>query len=216
VLICDESALFRRRLVLALERAADIEVVGEAPDADVARSAALQNAPDVVVLGHHLPPVGGVATAAALREANPVVALALVYDPDDEREQRELRRSFRVGVTAVMRRGSADADVVEVARSLVAGRPVLDPSGAGAVLTDFAQLGAASDSSVPPPSLEARERQVLEALAEGETVSDAAERLGLAPTTTANLVSNALRKLQRWARAAARARRADGQATPHR
>ena len=67
--------LFRRHLILALEHAPDIEVVGEAPDADVARSAALQNAPDVAVLGGHLPPIGGVRTAAALRETNPGVGL---------------------------------------------------------------------------------------------------------------------------------------------
>ncbi len=131
----------------------------------MARSAAIQNAPDVVVIGGHLPPIGGVRTAAALREANPGVALAVVYDPDDEREERELRRAIRVGVSGVLPRGSADDAVVEVARGLVAGRPMLDAFAAEVVLSDYTQLGASSDLDVPAPTLDPREQQVLEQLA---------------------------------------------------
>jgi DNA-binding NarL/FixJ family response regulator len=212
VLVCDQSALFRRHLILALEHAPDIEVVGEAPDADVARSAALQKAPDVAVLGGHLPPIGGVRTAAALRESNPGIGLALVYDPDDEREERELRRALRVGVTGVLARGSADETVVSVARAVAAGRPVIDAFAAQALLAEHDWPTSPADAApLPPPPLDAREQQVLEQLAAGWSTADTAGRLGLPVTTTTNLVTNALRKLQRWARTTERARRAEAQ-----
>lgn len=213
VLVCDESALFRRHLVLALEATDDIEVVGEAPDADVARGVARQHAPDVVMLGSHLPPSGGLLAAAATLDANPCMQLVFVYDPDDERDERQVRRALRLGALAVIPRGSADQDVVRAVRAVVSGRPVLDAAGARVLLADLRQLATRDDPGLGRVVFDPREEQVLELLAGGMSTGDAAIRLGITATTAANLVANALHKLRRWARAAVRVSRADSRST---
>jgi DNA-binding NarL/FixJ family response regulator len=208
VLVCDESALFRRHLVLALEATDDLEVVGEAPDADVARGSARQHAPDVVVLGSHLPPSGGLVAAAAMLDADPGLQLVFVYDPDDERDEREVRRALRLGALAVIPRGAADQDVARAVRAVVSGRPVLDAAGARVLLDDVRQLAARDDAGLERLVLDSREEQLLRLLADGMSRPAAAAELGLGTSTAANLVANVLRKLQRWARAAVRISRA--------
>ena len=117
MLVCDESALFRRHLVLALEQADDVEVVGEAPDADVARSAAMQNAPDLAVLGGHLPPIGGVRTAAALRETNPGIDLASSTTLTTNERNVSSGAPYALASPACSQRGSADETVVRPRRA---------------------------------------------------------------------------------------------------
>lgn len=192
--------------MLALEEAVDVEVVGEAPDSDVARTVAEQLAPDVVMLGTHLPPLGGVGTAAVLREVLPNIEVALVVDTESERDEREVGRAVGAGITAFMPRGEVTADAVPVARALVARRPVLDARTAALIIADYDELvGAEPNAST---AVEPRERAVLEQLAGGATLTRAAVELGLPAVTASNLVANALRKLHRHARRDAKARAA--------
>jgi DNA-binding NarL/FixJ family response regulator len=201
VLVCDEFPLFRRQVVIALEAAPDIEAVAEAPDAEVARSSAEMTAPDVVVLGTHLPPDGGVAAATRLREVLPAVEMVLVVDPEDERDERDLERALRAGVIAFVSRDSVGVHAVPVVRAAAAHRPVLDSFAAALVLASFdrpAPQSAAGAALAPP------ERAVLERLAGGEGITSTAGTLGIPVVTASNLVANALRKLERSARPAAR------------
>ena len=200
VLVCDEFPLFRRQVVIALEEAPDIEVVAEAPDAEVARSAAEQTAPDVVVLGTHVPPDGGVATAAMLRTVLPAVEMVLAVDPDDERHEREVRRALRTGVVAFLSRDAVALHAVPVVRAAAAHRPVLDAFAAALVLAEFERWSAVAPGR---PALEPPERAVLDRLAGGEGITSAAEALEMPVVTASNLVANSLRKLHRSARAAA-------------
>jgi DNA-binding NarL/FixJ family response regulator len=215
VLVCDESALFRRRMVIALEADSRIEVVAEAPDSDVARGAALQHAPDVAVVASGLPPLGGDRTTLALRETNPGLRVVFVYDDlgadnggggdgdghgdDADRSATALRRALRAGAQALVARPDAIDLVVDRSLALGLGRPVLEPVLARSLLTE-------SGDDRATMTLVTRERSVLEAIAEGATIDDAAATIGVSSHTVENLVANALARLQRVARAEGRAR----------
>jgi DNA-binding NarL/FixJ family response regulator len=202
--VCDEFSLFRRQVVLALERADDIEVIGEAPDSDVAKTVAEQTAPDVVLLGRRLPPSGGLAAAAALREALPTVAMAFAFDLDDERAERDLRHAVRAGVTGFVPRDLLPEAAVSVVHALQSGLPVMHERAAVAVLAEYDAL---DEESRPTGSatvlLEPRERGLLRQLADGATAVAAADALSVTPEAGSNLVVNALAKLHRHARLAA-------------
>lgn len=201
VLVCDEFPLFRRQAVLALEGQRDIEVVAEAPDARAAATTAAQVAPDVVLLGTHLPPKGGVAAAATLRELLPPAGLALAVDVDDERDEQQVLRAIRVGITGFLARDQVTM-AASVVRSLAAGRPVIDAPTARLVLDDYERV--ARSSPTQPPTLTGTERAVLELVASGTSLSGTAVQLDIPRATAANAVANALRKLQRFARLHAR------------
>jgi DNA-binding NarL/FixJ family response regulator len=211
VLVCDELPLFRRQLVLALEQAPEIEVLGEAPDADVAVMVAEQLAPDVAFLGMRLAPIGGVRAARRLRRLLPRIGLAMAIDASDEQHEADLVRAVRAGVTAFLPREHPDEHAIDVARGLVVGRPVLDEAAANAVLADYASLAATPRAVGPaPPSLEPRERALLEVLASGRSLAEASTTLALSATTGSNLVANALEKLRRHVRTTAAAATAGG------
>jgi len=199
VLVCDESALLRRAMVLALEAEGDVEVVAEGPDADAARAAALQHAPDVAVLSADLPPYGGDRTTLALRETNPGLQVVVVYDPDEAvRTGHEVTRSLRAGAQALVPRVAAVERVVDVVHTLGRGRPLVEPVLARGLLAEY--------SARQEPVLTTRERAVLERITAGATVDEAAGAIEASPHTAVNLVANALVKLQRAARAEMQAR----------
>jgi DNA-binding NarL/FixJ family response regulator len=190
VLVCDEFPLFRRQVVIALEAAPDVDVVGEAPDADVARAGAEHATPDVIVLGTRLPPGGAASAAVLLRRLVPAVEMVLAVDPEDVRDDLELRRALRTGVVAVLPRDAVTAHAAPVVRAAAAHRPVLDARTAGIALDECNRARLA---------LEPPERAVLEHLAGDGGITSAAEALGLPVVTASNLVANALRKLRRSA-----------------
>lgn len=194
VLVCDEYPLFRRQAVIALEQAPDVEVVAEAPDLDVARGVAEQTAPDVAVVGTHVPPRGGVAAIRVLRELIPAVEVVLAVDPDDERDERALQGALRAGALAFVSRDAVAAHGLAVVRSAAAHRPVLDPVLARLALVELRALAEADPARL---HLTAAEREVLELLASGRGITDSAEALGVPVPTASNTVANALRKLER-------------------
>ena len=60
VLVCDDAALARRQLTVALEASDHIEVVAEAADGDTALAEAIESTPDVIWMGLHLGGLAGV------------------------------------------------------------------------------------------------------------------------------------------------------------
>lgn len=203
VLVLDESPLFRRQLIVALERHPDIEVIGEASEADTGLRRTAELLPDVAILTMRLPPMGGRRAAAFLREVAPGIEVLIVVGPDDD---PELARLARAGVNGFVPWEAATARCAVAVEQLVRKRPVLTPRAAAAVLAEYERLGRHAGSiqdDLFPPVLEERERQVLERLAEGSSLIGASENLAVGAPTAANLVRNALVKLQRHARAEA-------------
>ncbi|WP_208029217.1 response regulator transcription factor [Rhabdothermincola sediminis] len=203
VLVLDESPLFRRQLIVALERHPDIEVIGEAAEADTGLGRTAELVPDVAVLTMRLPPMGGRRAAVSLREVAPGIEVLIVVGPDDD---PELARLARAGVTGFVPWEAATARCAVAVEELVRGRPVLTPRAAAAVLAEYERLGRHAGSiqdDLSPPVLEGRERQVLERLADGSSLIGASEDLAGGAPTAANLVRNALLRLQRHARAEA-------------
>jgi len=134
VLVCDDYPLFRRRVMVALEATADVEVVAEAADNDLAVTLARSLVPDVVLLGMRLPHLGGVRAAADLRRAVPTAAIVMVVTPDDE---QTIVPAIGAGATCFVLRDVVIDQGAAVARAAVAGRCLLLPAAAQAVLAAY-------------------------------------------------------------------------------
>jgi DNA-binding NarL/FixJ family response regulator len=203
VLVCDESAVDRRRLVVALERSTGIEVVGEADDAEVVLAQVQEAVPDVVWLDVRLSGLGAVRLAAAIHQVVPAARVVLVAGHDD-RDAR--RRAVRAGVVAVVEREHAHDRAAAVTARVAWGRTDLGPSDLQGVLDTFDGLGRRAGSlqqQVAPPELEERQRQAIEQLATGRPADEVATDLGVAAATVENLVTDAVAALHRHTRAEA-------------
>jgi DNA-binding NarL/FixJ family response regulator len=77
VFVCDDVAELRALVRLSFEEAGDIEVVGEAPDAESALEAIAGARPDVVVLDLSMPGLDGLEAIPKIRDAAPGAAIVV-------------------------------------------------------------------------------------------------------------------------------------------
>lgn len=203
VLVCDESAIERRRLMVALERSPEIEVVAEADDGEVVLAQVQETVPDVVWLDLRLSGLGAVQLAASIHEVVPSVCVVVSAGPDDHDARR---RAVRAGAVAVVGREQTAARAAEVTRRVAWGRCELEPSDLQGVLSTYAGFARQSESvqqRVAPPTLDARQQHVLELLASDRPAPEVASEMGLPVATIDNLVGDAVAALHRHARAEA-------------
>ncbi len=163
VAVADDSVLLREGLVRVLQEAG-VEVVGAFGDADALLAAVPALAPDAVVLDVRMPPTfrdEGVRAAITLRAAHPAVAILLLSQYVEVAYAQELLAAGTGGVGYLLKDRVVSLDEVRDALERVAaGGTVLDPE----VVT---QLMARRVD--PLQSLTAREREVLELMAQGRT-----------------------------------------------
>jgi DNA-binding NarL/FixJ family response regulator len=199
VVVCDDHALVRRRLVILLDGSPDISVLAEAADGERAVSLCRDLTPDVVIVGMHVEASGGPATAAAVREASPGARVAMLVA---RREEQDSVRSLKAGATGFVTREVIEV-APEVVRAVRQGRVIAPAMVIRRVLEEYVRLGRPSLSTLrllEPPAIDPREQQILERLALGRSHSETAAELGLPEGITWNLAANAIEKLYRHAR----------------
>ncbi len=203
VLVCNESAIERRRLMVALERSPEIEVVAEADDGEAVLAQVQEHVPDVVWLDLRLSGHGAVQLAASIHQVLPSVRVVVSAGPDDHDARR---RAVKAGAVAVIGREQTAARAAEVTRRVAWGRCELEPAdiqGLLATYAGFVRHGGSVQQQVAPPTLDARQQQVLELLAAERPAAEVAAEVGLPVATIDNLVGDAVAALHRHTRAEA-------------
>ena len=119
VLVVDDSALVRRRLVLLLEELEGDVVVGEATDTAEALEALRWTRPDVVILDLNLPGGSGFDVLRDIRK-QPEPPLVMVFTSHGEEPYR--RRSLEEGADFFFDKGKDLAQLLAVVRSCLEAR----------------------------------------------------------------------------------------------
>ncbi len=214
VLIADDHAVIREGLRMILERQG-IQVVGEAADG----AAAVQNSralrPDVVLMDLRMPGVDGIEATREIVAEGTADVLALTSFDEDEL----VFAAVRAGAAGFLLKTTEAEPLAAAVRSVAAGEGALDPRVTRRAL---AALAGAAPSPVAQPSphgfaeLTDREREVLAALADGQSNARIAAQLGIALPTVKTHVSSVLAKLGAESRThAAALLRASTPAHPH-
>ena len=188
VLIVDDHAVVRSGLRLVLEREDDLEVVGEAGNADEGVRAARLEKPDVVLLDVVMPGRSGIEAAADVIEASggaKVLVLSMQDDPSYVRE------AFASGASGYLLKEAADVELVQAIREVASGNRYVHPA-LGARLAQ-AEVDAARKSADDP--LSDREREVLRLLALGHTNQEIAKELFISVRTAETHRAHIMRKL---------------------
>jgi DNA-binding NarL/FixJ family response regulator len=192
VVIADDHPVFRRGLARLLRSAPGIELVAEAADGAEAVHAVRAHRPDVAVLDLQMPLMTGLQAAATIaRELPDVGILVLTMSEDDATVWAALRAGARGYVLK-----SADEDAILRAVRAVAEGELVVGLGAARRVRGFFDRPAPSPLETSFPDLTARERAVLEQLAQGASNAEIARRLSLTAKTVRNYVSAILAKLQ--------------------
>ena len=208
VVICDDHALFRRGLMMALEEHADIEVIAEAANGAEAVEVVTHLTPDVVLMDVRMPQVDGIAAARTILEVIPTVHVIMLTVSDEE---DDLLEAMRVGAAGYLLKEVTIDDVGASVRAVHQGQRLVTPSLAAKLVTEFDGMRRRSARPSGSPHLTNRELEVLSLVAEGATNREVGARLGIADNTVKNHIRNILEKLRltsrvdaaRWALEAA-------------
>lgn len=211
VLVCDDAALARRQLTVALESSDHIEVVAEAADGDTTLAEAIESTPDVIWLGLHLGGLAGVRLIASIRELVPGARFVVTCGPD---EGEDRVKALKAGASAFVRRDEAPSEAVSITERAAWGFPSLEERDLVALRDAFASFerqSASLQQQLVPPRLDEASMAVLGALAGGSTVAEAADSLGMSGPAVEGTVANTLERLHRHARTEAMAYAVDEQ-----
>jgi DNA-binding NarL/FixJ family response regulator len=190
VLIVDDNPVIRRGIGALLEEASEVELVGEAGDGQEAVRLATELRPDVVLLDVRMPVMDGIAAAGPLSQRARVMMLTYT----DEQEQ--VVAAIRAGASGYLVHGQFDADeLVTRVRQLSAGETVLSPAVVGTVFDALRRTPGDPEDPFGPASLTAREREIMNLIAQGLTNGQIAERFVLSEKTVKNHVNRIYGKL---------------------
>jgi DNA-binding NarL/FixJ family response regulator len=181
-LIVDDHEVVREGLRLSLSRAPHIRVIGEASDGAAAVALAERRRPDVVIMDVRMPGMDGLEATKILSERIPDVAV-LIFTAYSERSL--LSRGLESGAKGYILKEAPHQTLLRAIEKVVAGEGYVDP----ALMPSF--LGTRGDEM-----LTAREREILQLLADGMSNADVAARLFISQETVKSHVRHILTKLE--------------------
>ena len=195
VMIVDDHASFREPLAFMLGREPDLEVAAQADSLARARKVLEEGSSDVdvVILDLDLPDGSGLDLIGGLRRARPE-SQALVLSATSDRVL--LARTIEAGAAGVMHKSSRLEDIVEGVRRLHAGEQLLSQQEIiEALRTVVREREKDRDAQAAISSLTSRERDVLQAIAEGLGDREISQRLYIGVGTVRTHVTSILSKL---------------------
>jgi DNA-binding NarL/FixJ family response regulator len=188
ILIADDHGVVAEGLKHLIEAQADMQVVAIAADGREAVRVAREAQPDVVLMDLSMPELNGADAARAILERDAkcrVIVLSMYSD------REYVRRALKAGAAGYVVKRSAAKEVVEAIRAVFGGGRYLSPRVADVVIDDYADDKA--DDLLA--RLSAREREVLQLLAEGRTGAEIAQRLSLSQKTVETYRARLVEKL---------------------
>jgi len=177
IVLADDHALFLEALRRLLEPAC--KVVAMVTDGRALVETAMRLKPEAVVADIGMPMLNGLDAARQLRDSLPATKLIfLTVNEDPEVAAEAVRR----GVLGYLLKKSAATELFTAIERALAGRHYITPL----ITSDSTQVFVSrAELSHRSPALSHRQREVLQLLAEGLSMKEAAEVLNVTPRTIA-------------------------------
>jgi DNA-binding NarL/FixJ family response regulator len=188
VLIVDDHQMVAESLAAALQREADIELVGIVGTAIEAKRVAEARRPDVVLMDFRLPDQDGAAATEVIKARRPETQVVMVTSADDE---AVLLRCLEAGCSGFIPKERPVRELVEAVRAVHAGEALVSPPMLARLLPRLRPSHRNAGTDLTP-----RELDILSLLAQGLSNQAIAERLGISRNTVRNHVQSILAKLE--------------------
>ena len=177
VILADDHILMLDALRNLLEP--EFEVVGTFANGRALVEAAPQLKPDVIVLDIGMPLMNGLSAGQRLKRLMPAAKLIYLTMNQDQDMAAE---AFRLGANGYLLKQSAASELVDAIRQVVRGgsyvTPLMTEGVVGSLTNHFKKLKSTN-------YLTLRQKEVLQLLAEGRSMKEAAFILNVSPRTVA-------------------------------
>jgi len=191
IVMADDHRMFREGLRHLLEKEKDFAIVGEAENGRTAVKLAVELSPDIVLMDVNMKDLNGIeATRQIVAKAPSVKVIGLsMYS-----ERQFVTEMLLAGVKGYLLKDAAIEELVLGIRHAMHKNVYLSPSIATGVIEEFT-IGIQKDRSPVFSVLTAREREVLQMLAEGKSTKEMAFCLGVSGKTIETFRQQIMSKL---------------------
>jgi two-component system, NarL family, response regulator NreC len=192
ILLADDHTVVRKGLRLLLESVAEYQVVAEAASGHEAAALAEKHRPDVVVMDVAMPVLNGIEAARQIAAKLPGTAIVFLSMHGDE---SYVLRGLKAGARAYLLKDSAETDLLQAVKAVSEGKAFFSPAISKLLVEDYMRQMRDRGVEDSFELLTAREREVLQLLAEGKSNKEAAAVLNLSLHTVETHRANILQKL---------------------
>ena len=163
ILVVDDHAIVRTGLVALLESCADMEVVGEADDGEIAVRMAMELKPDIVIMDILMPVKNGVAATHEIKAVLPETKVLILTTST---VSDELASALAAGADGAISKSTANRTLISAIRGVAKGKHTV---------ADEIETIIANDP--PSGTLTPRQIEILASISRGLTDRDIAEQL---------------------------------------
>jgi DNA-binding NarL/FixJ family response regulator len=192
VIVADDHHLVRQGIRALLERADDIEVVGEAADGQEAIELVQHLHPDVLVIDIAMPRLDGTQATERVRALGVATQVVILSMHSDE---TLVRQTLRSGARGYLLKRSVTEELLLAVRAAVRGEIYLSPAISASFLDEFMARQVDSEEPRPFDLLTPREREVLQLIAEGHTNTTIAQMMNVSVKTVEKHRASLMSKL---------------------
>ena len=195
IMVADDHEVVRRGLRALIESEEGWTVCGEASDGCSAVDQVAALAPDVVLMDVAMPHLNGIEATRRIVQGQSPRTIVLILSA---RESESLvQEALAAGARGFMLKSDAGQELLGAVRSVSQGRPFFSARVAEFVVQGYMRSGSdRGNQAAPKPVLTARERQVLQLLAEGKSNKQVASALEISVKTAESHRANLMKKLR--------------------
>ncbi len=179
ILLADDHKIIRDGLRALLDKEPDMEVVGEAQDGITTIKLAKKLMPNIVIMDIGMPDMNGIdATRQIFNETQGIKVIALSMHSD----RRFVLQMLKSGASGYLLKDSAFEELASAIKTVMSGQPYLSPKITDVVIKDYVSSLSRNEDTVFT-KISAREREVLQLIAEGKSTKQIAVFLNVSVKT---------------------------------
>jgi two-component system response regulator NreC len=191
IVLADDHTIMRNGLRLVLERQ-NFSVVGEASNGREAIEVVDRLKPDMVILDIAMPLLNGIEAAKRITSDHSRTAVLVLSMHSDE---ACILKALKAGARGYLLKDSAEADLIQAVRAVSSGKAFFSPAVSKVLADDYVRQVQRRGAEDPYDLLTARERELLQLVAELKSTKEIATLLGVSPHTIDTHRGNIMQKL---------------------
>ncbi len=199
VLLVEDHELYRMGLSMLLSKADDITLLAEAADGIEGIKKARELSPDVILMDIGLPNIDGIEATQRIKDFNPEIKVLMFTSRDSE---NDVFAAFQAGADGYVMKGATPEQTISAIKAVSEGIGWIDPAIAKMVFSNIQRPVVKINASAPIQKssnnsygLTERELDVLEAMVEGLSNPEIADKLVITRATVKAHVHSILQKL---------------------